>query len=355
MPFHRLLLVALSMLGGFSPSARADEAETQAPVPEAISEMPAGGWTAQITLRSQVKKTAGIKGLVLIDREVKLRLLPGKDKLNSRVEVRGRFDRPGWVLFAQKKILAGPSDRGTEFTAPIQLKAGASEVTLTAVGPDKEVEQDTIVLLAPSVQEFRISRPLGDLTASFGGAHISYYQTLLSTLHTTNASLGLDYLTPRWRSPWGLLARGRITLISVTTNQTGQEPQMLEGRVNATYRFTRPPGSRWEIIGLGGFVYLHTLTYGSSFGFAHLGTPELGVRTFFNRSPDSQWRGELRYSPLGGIFKEWNVNTSIAWITRTSSGRRVSIDLGLTNLAFRPIEGALVQLNWVSLLLGYSL
>jgi hypothetical protein len=326
-----------------------------------LSERGGSAAKVQLVLRSEATKVPGIRGLTLSEREIPFSVAPVGSRLFTRVEIRGRLDRPGWVLFAQKEAIAGPDSGAVEFRSVIQLDTGASQVMLTAVGPEGQVESDTLLLLAPKVQEYRVTRSWGELTALLGAAHISYAQTELATLYTTNVAFGLDYSTPRGASRWALLARGRMTYFPLATSIRAEEPQMLDARLAVTYRLSgstqasgRSPRRRWELSALVGAFYQTTLTFGSRYGFFDLVSSDWGGRAEYRLGGESVLRADLRYSMLGKVFEEWGLSGELGWHTRLASQKRLGVVLGWNNIAFNPNATSRAQLNWLQLLIAYG-
>ncbi|MDR3608230.1 MAG: hypothetical protein P4M08_12740 [Oligoflexia bacterium] len=316
-------------------------------------------WTAQL----RIKKTAlnkEIAGLTFAESEVPISLRPQGDKLRPLIAVHGHFRRPGWALYAGKVLLvpAGPADANrADFSLYLYLKDRYDTATFTARGPKGETETEQIIVLSPDAQEFSIRPGWGELVFSIGATSFYYYQTQYGNFSSHTGLLQLAYTTPDWRSNFGLLAKVQTTLLTFSSSPSGLGPQLIEGKLDGSYKLRPLLKKKLELKALLGVSYLSMLSNGSPFGFANLLAGEAGVSATYSLGPRSGLIGDFRYIPLSGIisFSQCGVDMDFGWTRTLQNRHRVEIGLGYFGYAYQPNTTTVVRASTLSLRLGYSI
>ena len=320
-------------------------------------------WIATIIRNS---KSGVLAHMSFSDARIPVTLMPTKDKLRPLVEIHEHYIRPGWELFAQNTSLLGRQPESkTEFKIFAYLNSRFTEITFIARGPTGETESEQILISAPDVQEFHMSQPWGELMVALGTSSFNFYQQGYGQFSSRTALLSLAYTTPRWNSRFGLYANAKMTMLTLSsTTPGGYGPQILEGKLDATYLLTKDPFNRLQTSAVLGISYLTMLSNGSPFGFANLMAAEAGARATYAlgqvsplSTPASSINGEVRWQPLGGVFDfdERGLDFSLAWSRKLANLHRIELGLGLSDFSYLATKGLLIKTTLFSVGLGYSI
>lgn len=307
-------------------------------------------WSAEL-----VREGAPIPGLILIETNIPVTLVPNGGRLRPMIEIRVHYDSPGWVLFAQRTPIA-PDNIPNEFTIFAFLKAKITEVTLTGVSPKGEMVSEKILVLAPKAEELPLTGSWGEGMAGVGFASFRYTQTGFGAFVSKTAILTLAYTSPRWTSPLGLYAGAHMTMVTFSATPVNEGPQLLEAKLDATYLLNANPSDRYQNKVILGINYLTMFSNGSQFGFSNLFTPEMGFQAKYSITPSTSIMGEARYAPAGNSlnFAQRGLDLDVSICKALKALNRIELAAYYTNFAYTPSGGQSVTASLFSVQLGYG-
>lgn len=307
-------------------------------------------WAAEL-----VREGVPIPNLTLIENNVPVTLVPNGGRLRPMIEIRVHFERPGWVLFAERTPIA-QDNFPNEFTIFAYLKAKITELTLTAVSPNGEMLSEKILVLAPQAQELPLTGSWGEGMAGLGFASFRYTQTGFGAFVSKSAILTLSYTSPRWTSPVGLYAVAHMTMITFSSTPVNNGPQLLEGKLDVTYLLNTNPSDRYQNKAILGINYLTMFANGSTFGFSNLFTPEMGFQSKYMLTPSTSVQAEFRYAPAGNSLNlaQRGLDLDMSICKALKALNRVELGVYYTNFAYAPSGGSSVSASLFSVQLGYG-
>jgi hypothetical protein len=313
-------------------------------------------WVAHILRR----KTSDllIKNLEFPDNRVPVFLVAKDEGLRPTVSIHGKFDRPGWKLVLQDNIPVSFDATPGEFTIYAHLRSRISEVLLTAVGPAGEKEIEHVYVYAPEAMEFQVVSAWDQILLSAGVSFLSYAQAGFGEYQSISGLLSARYSSPEnWKSRFGLLASGDVTVFTAASSPVDRGPQILEGKLDISFLLKPDPTKRWRSQIFAGGSYLTMLSYGSPFGFSDLIAPEFGMRSRYTVNPQAAWIGEARFVALAppGSFDQLGCNLSIAWSKFVSDSHRLELGFQYTGYIYEPEPSVAIHLHQFALKLGLSI
>ncbi len=347
------------------PAPIATASPSPTPSPTASQSALAGTSTLTGATASVVKwksSDPGIQGLTLKIQGIPVALVEDKKSIRTYVTLIGAYNRPGWTLYAGKDLILASQRSSDRFSYIAFLSYRRSGLVLTAVSPTGVIETSRLVVVTSTVKNFAIIQPgqKSSISVSLGGASLSLFQTGYGNFSSTNIWIGVDYLSPRSASRWGFAGGFDGTVAALTTTATGQSPQFLNGRANATYLLT-PGSDRFTSHLLGGIGYLTMLSNGCPCGFTNLLTTEFGLRATWVIGPLDTLGFRMHYialgSGLGGLlsFKEKYIDPTLSWSRKIQGLHSAELGLRLSDLNYFPIESTNIHLKVLSLSLSYSI
>jgi hypothetical protein len=338
-----------------SPAPSASPTEKPKTAPKKVEPKKAN-WSAEI-IRKQTEED-GIQNLTFAQTKIPVTLMPSEEVLRPLVEIQGNYNRPGWRLFSLKDLLIESHPGKTEFKLYAYLNSKSNQISLTAQGPDGETETEKVVIFAPEAQEYRIASPWGELLFSLGLSSLSYYQTGFGDFSSKTGIVSLTYTTPKWKLPLGVYSQLKTTQLTLSANPSNYGPQIIAGKLDATYLLPPKPTHKVHTRLVAGLTYLTLLSNGSPFGFANLIAPEFGARAFYPlKKKDSGFTGDLRIAPLGSLsgIAEYGIDLGLGWTTPLKNYHRIEVNLFYSDFAYQADSSTKIQTKLLSLTFGYTI
>lgn len=310
-------------------------------------------WVAHIL---RTKDTERIPGLSIPQNRLPVLLVPQNGDLRPLVEVKLKFDRPGWELLAPngKKIKAM---KDSDFLALYAfLNSQVNELSLISKNTEGEALTETLYLFAPEVQEFEIVSPWSSLYANIGMGQLTYKQTRFGSLVWKGVTAGIGYNTQEGSSPFDYHFYTRITVLSLETTPIAANPQYINGHAHVSYRLPWGEQTRWRYYGFAGIGYYNLNSFGSPFGFSGLFAPQLAFRAKHFLTTKSAFLYDVKLTPFENIDLNdaRGVELSWTWSKTLKSFRRQDVSIRYDNTRFRA-SGQQIGIEYVSINLGYSL
>ena len=209
-------------------------------------------WVAHVLRQKDGKK---IQRLSLPQLRLPVMLVPQKSDLRPLVEVRLKYDRPGWELFAPNGTKVKKLKNSELFVVFAFLNSQVNELTLIAKSANGDAESEKLYLFAPEVQEFEIVSPWSSIYANVGLGYMTYEQRGFGRLVWKGATIGIGYDTMENSSPWDLHAYVRMSVLSFQTQPVSANPQYINGKLHLSYRLPWLEQTRWRFYGAIGGGY----------------------------------------------------------------------------------------------------
>jgi hypothetical protein len=346
---HRPLLLLALLIWGFSTRTSFGQGEpSKKEKPENTT------WSARIESDPEGKK---IQGLVLPEGSLPVKLIPKDGKLRPFVELKGRFNRPGWKLLidAPGKPVELPLKPDGSFTFYAILKARYSDIPFRAAGPGSEpAEFQPIKIYSPNAQEYRIGASLGEFSLAIGAGAFSYFQTGFGSFSSKNIMQEIGYISPSFMSRFGLAASFRSPLWTISSAPIDASPDLLKVNAELSYQMRPARAQPLTVYARAGGAYLTLLSYSNAFGFENLIAPSLGASAIWNENADEDYVALLRYTPLGSFLgPEWGIDFSLGYKWRLQNLHSMRVDLAYSGFRYYPVPGAQVRSSLYALMFSY--
>jgi hypothetical protein len=312
-------------------------------------------WIAHVLRRTPTNLR--LKTLDFPETKLPVLLIARPGNLRPLVEVRGKYNRKGWTLFAQG-VAVSQSAGQSDFKFHAFLNGRINEVVLTTRGPNGEFEEERIYLFAPEAQEFSLISPWNAVVIAAGPSAIDYFQTGFGNYLAYTGSVSARYATFDGPKQLGLYASFDFTALTFASQPIDRGPQFIEGKLDATITVPFDPQQSYKSQILLGGTYVTMLSNGSPFGFSNLLSPEVGLRTRFILDPVDAVITDFRYVALGtslGAFNENGFLINLTWSRTLMNSHRAELGLNYSSYSYHPETNATVRFNIISLLLGYSI
>jgi hypothetical protein len=339
-----LILILLRALSAF-----ADEGEDK-PKPAPVKPV----WTAHILREKDAAKR--IPDLYIHESKLPVVLVAREGGFRSLVDVRGRFNKPGWSLAVGAEAIRPLTPEG-DFSIPVYVYGKVSEIVVTASGPGQEKVTERIYVYAPEAKEFKQVSPNDAILIGIGGGFMHYSQT-----HSVyfKSLTGLVYGKPNWpsaESRYGLFVGAEATGVTVAAAPIEVGPQLVRGKADLVYRKSKKRLSRWRWEYLGGLSYLTMITNGSPFGFSNLISVEAGARAVYTAGPKTTMSLEFRYIPIKEPLKFENkgMDLEFTWSRILPNVHRLEIGFSYYNFNYHPSEGTRIDTGLLVYRLGYGI
>jgi hypothetical protein len=335
-------------------SASAPVGTVLPPPPEPAPTTRKTSWVAHVLRRTPTNLR--LKTLDFPETKLPVLLIARPGNLRPLVEVKGKYNRKGWTLFAQGSAVsqaAGQSD----FKFHAFLNGRINEVVLTTRGPNGEFEEERVYLFAPEAQEFALISPWNAVVIAAGPSSVDYNQTGFGNYLAYTGSVSARYATFDGPKQLGMYASLDFTALTFASQPIDRGPQFIEGKFDATITvpFERQQTYKSQIIL--GTSYVTMLSNGSPFGFSNLLSPEIGLRTRYILDPVDAIITDFRYVLLASDFnfKDRGLKFEFTWSRTLLNAHRAELGLNYTLYGYSPGESSRVDLGIISLLLGYSI
>lgn len=312
-------------------------------------------WVAHVLRRTPINLR--LKTMEFSDTKLPVLLIARPGSLRPLVEVRGKFNRRGWTLFAQGSPVSQAVGRA-DFKFHAFLNGRINEIILTARGPAGESEEERVYLFAPEAQEFTLVSPWNSVILSAGFSSIDYFQSGFGNYLAYTGTISARYATFDGPKQLGLYASLDFTALTLAAQPIDRGPQFIEGKLDATITLPFAAQQTWKTQILLGGSYVTMLANGSPFGFANLISPEVGLRTRFILDPTEAIITDLRYVALGkefGAFSENGFLANITWSRTLLNSHRAELGINYTSYSYHPDTNSTVKFSIVSLMFGYSI
>ncbi len=311
-------------------------------------------WIAHLLRRTP--DNLKLKTLEFGETQIPVLLIARPGNLRPLVEVKGKFGRPGWTLFAQNSPVAQAAG-STDFKFYAFLNGRINEVVLNAKGPNGELEEERVYLFAPEAQEFTLVSPWNSLVISAGLSSVDYTQTGFGNYLAYTGSLSARYST--FDAPTQLSYYGSLDFTAVTFASQPQQsnPQFIEARFDAAWMIPFAPNQSWKTQIIAGGFYSTMLANGSAIGFSNLIAPELGLRTRHILSPFDALISDFRIVVLSSNFDfvDRGFLASLTFSRNLINSHRMELGLNYSNTSYQATDTTRVSYGVLSLMVGYSL
>lgn len=311
-------------------------------------------WLAHLLRRTP--DNLRLKTLAFSETQIPVLLIARPGNLRPLVEVRGKFGRPGWILYVQNTPVAQAAG-SDDFKFHAFLNGRINEIVLTAKGPGGEVEEERVYLFAPEAQEFTLVSPWNAIVVNAGFSSVDYTQTGFGNYLAYAASIAARYSTfdaPTQISYYGGL---EFTALTLASQPEQSNPQFLEARGGAAWMIPFAPNQRSKSQILAGGFYATMISNGSQIGFSNLIAPEIGIRTRYILSPFDALISDFRLVVLNSEFDfvDRGYLASLTFSRNLINQHRIELGLNYSNASYQAGENARVSYGVLSLMLGYSL
>jgi hypothetical protein len=330
---------------------RANAQEEPVPPPPAP---PKPVWTAHI-LR---EKDANLRlpDLYIHEAKVPIMLVAREGGFRSLVDVRGRFNRPGWMLYVGKEPVRITTPEG-DFSVPSYVFGKVSEVAFTAVGPNKQTSTERVFIYAPEAKEFKQVSPFDAILIGIGGGFLHYSQT--GSVYFKSLT-GLVYGKLNWpntEAKYSVLVGAEATGVTLAAAPIEVGPQLVRGKVDFVYRRPKNSLSRWRMEYLLGLSYLTMISNGSPFGFSNLIAFQGGVRAHYTAGPKTSITLEARYIPIKEPFGFENkgMDLEFTWSRILPNVHRFDLGFSYYNFNYHPEDGTRINTGLLVYRVGYGI
>lgn len=311
-------------------------------------------WIAHLLRRTP--DNLKLKTLEFSETQIPVLLIARPGNLRPLVEVKGKFGRPGWTLYAQNSPVAQASG-SNDFKFYAFLNGRINEVVLNTKGPNGELEEERVYLFAPEAQEFTLVSPWNSLVISAGFSSVDYTQTGFGNYLAYTGSLSARYSTfdaPTQLSYYGSLD---FTALTLASQPRQSNPQFVEARLDAAWMLPFAPNQSWKTQVLAGGFYSTMLSNGSVIGFSNLLAPEIGLRTRYILSPFDALISDFRFVMLSSNFDfvDRGFLASLTFSRNLINSHRMELGFNYSNTSYQASDTARVSYGVLSLMLGYSL
>ncbi len=360
---HFIILTIMTVIGSLTtcpPLATAQApSQTSPPALATPAEPPPvtrkTAWIAHVLRRTPANLR--LQTLEFPETQLPILLIARPGNLRPLVEVRGKYFRKGWTLFAQGSPVS-QSVGQSDFKFHAFLNGRISEIILTSRGPAGEVEEERVYLFAPEAQEFTLISPWNSVVLSAGASSIDYFQSGFGNYLAYTGTISARYSTFDGPKQLGLYASLDFTALTLASQPIDRGPQFIEAKVDATITVPYAPQQSWKSQLLLGGSYVTMLSNGSPFGFANLLSPEVGVRTRFILDPVDAVIADLRYVAVSSEFGSFNENgylLNLTWSRTLLNSHRAELGVNYSNYSYHPDTNSTVRFSIISLILGYSI
>ncbi|CAN5679244.1 hypothetical protein BH10BDE1_BH10BDE1_17290 [soil metagenome] len=315
-------------------------------------------WIAHVLRRTPTNLR--LKTLEFPETKLPVLLIARPGNLRPLVEVRGKYNRKGWTLFAQGSAVSQAAGQA-DFKFHAFLNGRINEVVLTTRGPNGEFEEERVYLFAPEAQEFSLISPWNAVVIAAGPSAVDYNQSGFGNYLAYTGSVSARYATFDGPKQLGMYASFDFTALTFASQPIDRGPQFIEAKLDATITVPFDPQQSYKSQILLGGSYTTMLSNGSPFGFSNLLSPEVGVRTRFILDPVDAIITDFRYVALGpsldslGSFNENGFLVKLTWSRTLMNSHRAELGLNYSAYSYHPETNATVRFNIISLLLGYSI
>lgn len=320
-----------------------------------------GASDKSVTVTAKVyrdKKKPPLNGLTIPSTELPLFFVPRGDNLKTYVELPITFNRPGWSLNANNKIIIDVDKQDQIYSIPIYLKPKMNALLLSAHGPNGSIETETIYIFAPETSEKAKSKLIWDsVILSAGLASINYYQAGTGTYNSMTGLISIEYATPpQYWSGLSYYLNASLASPPLWESPVKSGSQVIEAKADVGYFLATQKESSARHQFLAGLSYLTMFSNSSPFGFANLIAPDFGYRLNLMRSEDSAFIFDFRYVALAmpTQFKIYGFNLNSSYTFKFSNGHRGEAGLNYLNYRFYPEEERVVNLGMFQIKFGYS-
>jgi hypothetical protein len=342
------LCALIFILMTFGNAHAQDEATPKPPPP------PKPVWTAHI-LREKDPKLR-LQDLYIHEAKVPIMLVAREGGFRSLVEVRGRFSRSGWTLSAGTDPVRFTTPEG-DFSIPAYVFGKVSEITLTAIGPNKEMMIERVFIYAPEAKEFKRVSPFDAVLIGIGGGFLHYSQT--GSVYFKSFT-GLVYGKVDWpntEAKYSVYVSAEATGVTIDAAPLDVGPQLVRGKADFVYRRPKNSLSRWRMEYLVGVSYLTFISNGSPFGFSNLIAFEGGVRARYTAGPKTQITLEARYIPIKDPFGFENkgMDFEFTWSRILPNVHRFDLGFSYYNFNYHPDPGTRIDTGLLVYRVGYGI
>jgi hypothetical protein len=279
------------------------------------------------------------------------------------VRLEGHFDREGWNLIFENRVLTRADAAEKDFSFDVPLRGTVTPLTLTAVGPAGGVEYEKAQISFESFSKFmeaakKASVPKDFVQASMGPTVVSYQQSRVPdySLWTVTGKVSYQHLIfpPKW--DFAISAFG--TLLTLASNRPDISTRYLG--INLRIGYVIPGVSDpWRLGLMGGWYYSSMIVTPSAFGYKNLSGPQVFPVISRGLKGGARVGAYFKYSPImSGLSVLSLSNRELAlganWTRPLKSGHPLSVSVDFANLGFK-VGTSTVSSTSLSLSAGYGL
>ncbi|MDR3608899.1 MAG: hypothetical protein P4M08_16160 [Oligoflexia bacterium] len=283
--------------------------------------------------------------------------------------IEGTYTRKNWTLIVGRVKV--PRDPDGHFKLKTELRSTQKNLILAAIGPDGQIEFETLKINYPGYPlDRRSSRH--SFAVGVGLTRLSYQQDASSFGPATSFSeeaitVKGSYLYRLAPPRWDIGVSAFISTLTFGANIPGTSVRSLG--LNARIGYNIPlPSNRWALSIMGGFYYTTMFVSPADFGFENLSGPQLFpvIRYFLpNHEALSAY---LKYSPVSaGTFSLQSSSREIAggitYSHHLSNGHSLPFSIDVSDLVSTAFannavsgvtESVPIKLTTVSFSVGYT-
>ncbi len=291
-------------------------------------------WVAHILRDKGADKK--LDGLEILAEQVPVYLVPQEENFRPLVKMKINYNKPGWTLFLNDKEPVRKVNELGEHIVYAYLRSRISTMSITAVGPKRETQTETLYLFAPEAREYKMVSVFDSVLFTVGHSFLVYRQSSFGTFVSQSLLLGAKYISPEKGYNLGYFADSYITAYTYTSSPIKESPQFFEARAGLSYLIKMTKNPKYRTRFTLGASTVNLFSFGSPFGFSGLYGSNLGVRTEFYRSAKNSYAGELQITPYdySDPFAQRSVKLSVDWNYNLSNLRRAHYGMSYTNHMF---------------------
>lgn len=277
-----------------------------------------------------------LDGLEIVADQVPVYLVPQEENFRPLVKLKLNYNKPGWSLFLSDKEPIRKSNESGEHLVYAYLRSRISTMVITAVGPNRKTESETLYLFAPEAREYKMASVFDSVLFSLGHSFLVYRQTSFGTFVSQSLLLGAKYISPEKGYRLGYFADTYVTAYTYSSSPIKESPQFFEARAGLSYLVKLIKDPRYRSRFTLGVSTVNLFSFGSPFGFSGLYGANYGIRTEFYRSAKNSYAGEFQIAPYDydDPLGQRTLKLSLDWNYNLSNLRRAQYGLSYTNHLF---------------------
>lgn len=334
------LLILLMILGGASTSFTAEtkveeKTKEELKVEKKMRRYQKAMWIAHVLREKKDEKR--MKGLGIGLLKVPVFLVPQAESFRPLVKLVFQFDRQDWTLLdSDGAEVRKVKNKENEYIIYAYLNARVSTVKLSAVGPEKAEEKETLYLFAPEAREFKTVSVFDSVQYYFGHTYLEYNQKSSGRYVSQSLLLGVKYLSPEKGRKFGYLADASSTVYTYSSSPLKNTSNFIEARAALTYKVKLLKDPKYRTRLSAGLGTINLISLGSAVGFKGLFGANLGLRTEYYKSGINSYSFGFEYMPYDFTdpISERTLKFTLEWTKNLDNLRLAQLGVSYADHSF---------------------